>query len=189
MKDDECFFCGEDGALDQHHIVPKRHGGSDKEDNLVTLCPTCHAKIERELYNRDFYEKITDSLRESWEPSGEVEYWTWVKSYKENPARFCHYISNALKKSEMVVLSTKHHDAHFRESAARIAHAFNEHYSNKQDIRKSELVKIFDLSPRYEVAVLDKDAQGHIDKAILRFDHDDLFWALKQANQERKKRA
>jgi len=65
MKDDECFFCGEDGALDQHHIVPKRHGGSDKDDNLVTLCPTCHAKIERELYNKEFYEKISDSLGES----------------------------------------------------------------------------------------------------------------------------
>ncbi|WP_256394092.1 HNH endonuclease [Natronoarchaeum rubrum] len=51
---DECYFCGEQEALDQHHIVPKRHGGSDRDKNLVTVCPTCHRKLEM-LYDDQFY--------------------------------------------------------------------------------------------------------------------------------------
>ena len=54
---DNCYFCGEDGVLDAHHIVPQRHGGSDDVENLVKVCPTCHRKLER-LYNSRFYEEL-----------------------------------------------------------------------------------------------------------------------------------
>jgi hypothetical protein len=54
---DACYFCGEQGALDSHHIVPKRHGGTDQKENLVTVCPTCHRKLET-LYDKNFYENI-----------------------------------------------------------------------------------------------------------------------------------
>ncbi|QIO25411.1 HNH endonuclease [Haloarcula sp. JP-L23] len=54
---EDCYFCGEQGALDSHHIVPKRHGGTDKNENLVTVCPTCHRKLET-LYDKEFYESI-----------------------------------------------------------------------------------------------------------------------------------
>lgn len=30
-----------------HHVVPRRYGGSDVMDNLVTLCMSCHHKLER----------------------------------------------------------------------------------------------------------------------------------------------
>jgi len=58
-KADTCHFCSEDSssALEQHHIVPKRHGGEDTEENLVTVCATCHSKLES-LYNRRFYAEI-----------------------------------------------------------------------------------------------------------------------------------
>jgi len=53
----KCHFCDEKDALDRHHVVPRRFGGSDSEDNLVTVCPTCHRKLEN-LYDKEFYSAI-----------------------------------------------------------------------------------------------------------------------------------
>lgn len=32
--------------IQAHHLIPRRHGGSDELDNLVTLCISCHHKRE-----------------------------------------------------------------------------------------------------------------------------------------------
>jgi len=53
-----CYFCGSEGPIETHHIVPRRHDGSDDETNLVDLCPTCHERLEA-LYNKRFYESIS----------------------------------------------------------------------------------------------------------------------------------
>lgn len=53
----ECYFCPETERLEQHHIVPRRFGGSDNTENLVTVCPTCHSKLES-LYNKRFYQQL-----------------------------------------------------------------------------------------------------------------------------------
>lgn len=34
-------------ALDLHHVAPVRVGGANTADNLLALCPTCHALFER----------------------------------------------------------------------------------------------------------------------------------------------
>lgn len=52
-----CYFCNEIERLQEHHIVPRRFDGSDDEENLVKLCPTCHDKIEN-LYNKRFYDTL-----------------------------------------------------------------------------------------------------------------------------------
>lgn len=54
-----CYFCGESNqnALEIHHLVPQRFGGSDEAENTVLLCGACHDKIER-LYNDQFYERL-----------------------------------------------------------------------------------------------------------------------------------
>jgi len=56
---ESCYFCREDGpaALETHHIVPRRHNGSDREKNLVTVCANCHRKLEA-LYDKRFYEVL-----------------------------------------------------------------------------------------------------------------------------------
>lgn len=42
-----CRFCGKGGKdsdiiLEVHHIVWRRHGGSDTPENLMTICRRCH---------------------------------------------------------------------------------------------------------------------------------------------------
>lgn len=42
-----CETCAHDNAniLQLHHIVERKHGGSNSEDNLMILCPNCHYTI------------------------------------------------------------------------------------------------------------------------------------------------
>ena len=53
MRDNyTCQSCGMEGADSVDHIVPRRLGGTDMEDNLQTLCRTCNSsKGGRFFYN------------------------------------------------------------------------------------------------------------------------------------------
>ena len=43
-----CCLCPEHhDVTDLHHVVPISEGGPNTEDNLMVICPTCHAKIHR----------------------------------------------------------------------------------------------------------------------------------------------
>lgn len=43
-----CCLCPEHhDVTDLHHVVPISEDGPDTEDNLMVICPTCHAKIHR----------------------------------------------------------------------------------------------------------------------------------------------
>jgi len=59
IEREDCYICGRGHTdiLEQHHIVPRRFGGSDGVDNLVDLCPSCHRSIEK-LYGKRFYETL-----------------------------------------------------------------------------------------------------------------------------------
>jgi len=57
MNNTSCYFCGEPSQLEQHHIVPRRFDGSDDDENLVRVCPTCHEKLES-LYDKRFYDAL-----------------------------------------------------------------------------------------------------------------------------------
>lgn len=39
------YMCENRSQICEHHIVPKSMGGSDKRNNIITLCPNCHAKV------------------------------------------------------------------------------------------------------------------------------------------------
>jgi hypothetical protein len=39
-----CVICDSSSHLHVHHIHPRRKGGTDQMDNLLTLCERCHAK-------------------------------------------------------------------------------------------------------------------------------------------------
>lgn len=42
----KCVICGYSKHLNCHHILAVNDGGSDKLENLVTLCPNCHAEAD-----------------------------------------------------------------------------------------------------------------------------------------------
>ncbi len=40
-----CQSCGSMSNLEVHHMEFRSHSGEDSEENLVTLCAACHAKV------------------------------------------------------------------------------------------------------------------------------------------------
>lgn len=53
--------------LEVHHIVPKRHGGSNEMANLTTLCAACHAALHEKGWA---VTAVASGLLELQEPSG-----------------------------------------------------------------------------------------------------------------------
>lgn len=46
----KCELCGYSAAVDTHHIVPKKMGGQHEINNLIVICPNCHALITRKYF-------------------------------------------------------------------------------------------------------------------------------------------
>ncbi|MGD0506186.1 MAG: HNH endonuclease [Terriglobales bacterium] len=40
-----CQSCGTMSNLEVHHGQFRSHSGEDSEDNLITLCTACHARV------------------------------------------------------------------------------------------------------------------------------------------------
>lgn len=52
----KCRHCGgksKDNILEVHHLVQRRDGGSDRPDNLITLCSICHDAYHRGEFKLD----------------------------------------------------------------------------------------------------------------------------------------
>lgn len=45
--------CRQTLTLDLHHIEAVREGGGNEAENLIALCPTCHAQFERGYIEKD----------------------------------------------------------------------------------------------------------------------------------------
>ena len=46
---DKCELCTYNLTIDVHHILPKHKGGPHEIDNLMILCPNCHALVTRDF--------------------------------------------------------------------------------------------------------------------------------------------
>jgi 5-methylcytosine-specific restriction endonuclease McrA len=42
-----CQSCGTMSNLEVHHRKFRSHSGADSEENLITLCTACHARVHR----------------------------------------------------------------------------------------------------------------------------------------------
>ena len=47
-RDGVCVRCGSTYYLNAHHVIPRSQGGPDDVSNLVSLCASCHARLEAE---------------------------------------------------------------------------------------------------------------------------------------------
>ena len=56
MKLNFCVLCGTTENLHHHHVIPKVKGGTDDEDNLITLCEKHHEMIHNIQQCDDFFE-------------------------------------------------------------------------------------------------------------------------------------
>lgn len=96
---DRCQICGDvrPRSLEEHHILPRRFGGGDHEDNLVTLCASCHRALES-IYDKQFWTTVglrpsdrSDtvaefvdrrlSLDESYGPTPKSEVYQWYSDW------------------------------------------------------------------------------------------------------------
>ena len=59
----KCELCGYKLSLDVHHITPKGQGGNHKVDNLMVVCPNCHALITRKILQLDSRKDIKKMSR------------------------------------------------------------------------------------------------------------------------------
>lgn len=64
-KNNSCELCGSKINLQQHHILPIQHGGTDDESNLTTLCKTCHEKEHGYDFTEDNFSKDRKPLGKS----------------------------------------------------------------------------------------------------------------------------
>lgn len=55
--DSSCLFCDSTDDLEEHHVVPRQYGGTDSDENLITVCEDCHKTIER-TWGQRFYDRI-----------------------------------------------------------------------------------------------------------------------------------
>jgi len=56
---ERCEICGDQRprAMEEHHVLPRRFGGSDDDENLVTLCASCHSAVES-IYDKSFWSSV-----------------------------------------------------------------------------------------------------------------------------------
>jgi len=61
-----CQYCkgkSKDSKLEVHHIIFRCYGGSDKPENLITLCKTCHDKLHAGKINLKRNGKVKEQLK------------------------------------------------------------------------------------------------------------------------------
>ena len=56
-KGGKCSLCDYSikEILNIHHIIERKNGGSDEEENLILLCPNCHAEIHKGFKTLETY--------------------------------------------------------------------------------------------------------------------------------------
>ena len=64
-----CSICGwKESSLDIHHIIPKKEGGTNDNENLIMLCPNCHRIVHTtNKYTREYLQSLSiDKVFVNW---------------------------------------------------------------------------------------------------------------------------
>ena len=62
-----CIICGSCYGLPNAHYIPRSHGGLGIEQNIVTLCPTCHYRFDNTTDRSWMKLAIADYLRSKYD--------------------------------------------------------------------------------------------------------------------------
>ena len=81
LKRDEyrCIRCYSNQNLTLHHVIHREYGGTDRCDNLVVLCFTCHREWHKK-HDRNPSAKFYKFV----EPTNEVDFLCGMREYNEN---------------------------------------------------------------------------------------------------------
>ena len=63
----KCELCGYSLSVETHHIKPKFQGGLHEINNLIVLCPNCHALFTKRIINlkhRNDISKVQQKIKE-----------------------------------------------------------------------------------------------------------------------------
>ena len=79
-----CIFCGAPG-LPEAHVVPRSHGGLGCEENIVTVCRTCHDKLDNSVERQQMLQVAAEHLGRfypNWNERNLI-YDKWQKAQKD----------------------------------------------------------------------------------------------------------
>lgn len=65
LEEISCWACGRVGIIERCHVVDYAHGGANAVENLVLLCPGCHAESEN-LSEPAFWNWLRHSRQNEW---------------------------------------------------------------------------------------------------------------------------
>ena len=64
-----CSICGwNEATCDIHHIIPKKAGGTNDDENLIYVCPNCHriCHVANKYSIEELKEKSLDKMNINW---------------------------------------------------------------------------------------------------------------------------
>ncbi|MEA0564484.1 HNH endonuclease [Lysinibacillus irui] len=59
----KCIVCDEETNLHVHHKVPRKYGGVNHNDNLVTLCASCHGAVETADFEHAYQKCMVNAIK------------------------------------------------------------------------------------------------------------------------------
>lgn len=61
-----CILCGRNNGEPVAHVIRRSQGGMGIEQNIVTLCPTCHRAFDEGADRAAIYARIVGYMREKY---------------------------------------------------------------------------------------------------------------------------
>lgn len=59
----KCVICDEETNLHVHHKIPRKYGGVNHKDNLVTLCASCHGAVETADFEHAYNKCMVNAIK------------------------------------------------------------------------------------------------------------------------------
>lgn len=59
----KCVLCGRNNGQPNAHFIPRSAGGLGIEENILTLCPQCHADYDNSARRKEIREELREYLK------------------------------------------------------------------------------------------------------------------------------